>query len=250
MSIGYYYLGGYRGLVEKNVGHYTSHEHTLTEMTSYENDIKLTGILYLHRITDVRMSGTTFRNLRMFGKLCGSNPASKVIFVTTMWDKTSIRQGEHKEKKEQKEKELKEKYWRPMLELSARTDRFLQNKENCAQDIIKRLLEPRASEATPLLFQKETVDQHRAIVETEAAKALYSQMNTLLFQHKAALAELQESARKTDNPQMLADLQKEEARIQSELDKTFADSRELKLSLLQRMQLLFASRASTNGVCN
>jgi len=254
MSIGYYYLGGYRGLVEKNVGHYTSHEHTLTEMTSYENDIKLTGILYLHRITDVRMSGTTFRNLRMFGQLCGDNPAPKVIFVTTMWDKTSTRQGEQKNKREQKEKEQRQReqrereliknYWRPMLELGARTDRFLQNKENCAQDIIKRLLEPRASEATPLLFQKETVDQHRAIVETEAAKALYSQMNTLLFQHKAALAELQESAR------MLADLQKEEARIQSELDKTFADSRELKLSLLQRMQLLFAGRASTNGVCN
>jgi len=227
-------------------------------MTSYENDIKLTGILYLHRITDVRMSGTTFRNLRMFGKLCGDNPASKVIFVTTMWDKTSTRPSEQKAKieqkekeqrqREQREKELKENYWRPMLELGARTDRFLQNKENCAQDIVRRLLDPYASEATATLLQEETVDQQRAIVETEAAKALYSQMQTLLSQHKAALEDLQEAAKRTNNPQMLAELQKEEARVQSELDKTFADSRKLKLSLLRRIRLFFSRK--TDGVCN
>jgi len=217
-------------------------------MISYENDIKLTGILYLHRITDVRMSGTTWRNLRMFGKLCGDNPASKVIFVTTMWDKTSTRQGEQREQREKRENELKEKYWRPMLELGARTDRFLQNNENCAQDIVKRLLDPYASEATPTLLQEETVDQNRAIVETEAAKALYSQMQTLLSQHKAALEDLQEAAKRTNNPQMLAELQKEEARVQSELDKTFADSRKLKLSLLRRIRLFFTRK--TDGVCS
>jgi len=215
-------------------------------MTSYENDINLTGILYLHRITDVRMSGATFQNLRMFGKLCGDNPASKVIFVTTMWDKTSTRQseqkGEEQQRREQREKEIKETYWRPMLKLGARTDRFLQHKENSAQDIVKRLL---ASQATRTLLQEETVDQHRAVLETSAAKALYSQMQRLLSQHKAALENLREAA---NNPQMLADLQQEEARVQSELDKTFADSRKLKPSLLRRMQLFFAPKA--NGVCN
>ena len=227
-------------------------------MTSYERDIKLTGILYLHRITDVRMSGTTFRNLRMFGKLCGDNPASKVIFVTTMWDKTSTRpvgqakQEEQKEKelqqREKREQELMHKYWRPMLELGARTDRFLQDQENCAQGIIKRLLDPTASEAIPTLLQEETVDQRRAIVETAAAKALYTQMQTLLSQHKAAIADLQEAAKRTNNPEMSAELEKERARIQSELDKTFADARKLKLSLLRRIQLFFTR--SAKGVCN
>jgi len=218
-------------------------------MTSYEKDIKLTGILYLHRITDVRMSGMTFRNLRMFGKLCGDNPASKVIFVTTMWDKTSTRQGEQKEKeqrqREQREQELKENYWRPMLELGARTGRFLQDKENCAQDIVKQLLDPCAS---PTLLQEETVDQQRAVLETTAAMELYSQMQMLLSSHKAALEDLQEAAKRTNNPQMLADLQKEQARVQSELDKTFADSRKLKIPQLRRVQLFFTRKAS--GVCN
>ena len=218
-------------------------------MISYERDIKLTGILYLHRITDVRMSGTTFRNLRMFGKLCGDNPASKVIFVTTMWDKTSSRQvGQAQQEKEQqqrekREQELMDNYWRPMLKLGARTERFFQNKENCAQDIIKRLLDPTT-------LQAETADQHRAVVETATSgpKALYTQMQTLLSQHKAALADLQEAAKRKNNPEMLAELKREEARVQSELDKTFADARKLKLSLLRRIQLFFTR--STRGVCN
>jgi len=229
-------------------------------MTSYAKDIKLTGILHLHRITDIHMiSGTTFRNLRMFGKLCGDNPASKVIFVTTMWDQTSTRQdeqghrqdeqkGRQRQQRERREQELFNNYWRSMLELGARTDRFLQNKENCAQDIIKRLLDHTASEAKPTLLQEETMDQDGANVEMEAEKAVYSQMQTLFSQYKAGLAELQEAAKKTNNPQMLADLQKEEARIQSELDKTFADARKLKLSIWRRMQLFFARGA--NGVCN
>jgi len=204
------------------------------------------------------ISGTTrtFRNLRMLGKLCGDNPASKVIFVTTMWDQTSTRHGEQghwqdeqkerqRRQREKREQELFNNYWRSMLELGARTDRFLQNKENCAQDIVKRLLDPYTSEATPTLLQEETVDQHRAIVETEA---LYNQMQTLLSRHKAAIEDLQEAAKRTNNPQMLAELQKEEARVQSELDKTLADSKKLKLSLLRRIRLFFARKA--NGVCN
>ena len=218
---------------------------------SYDKDTKLTGILYLHRITDVHITGTTFRNLRMFGRLCGDNPASKVIFVTTMWDKPSTRQGEqgHREdeqnerrqrQREQREQELKDNHWRPMLELGSRTDRFLQTEENCAQDIIKRLLDSTAPKAKPTL----TVDRNRAIVEMEAEKALYSQMQVLFSQYKAGLAELQEAAKRTNNPQILADLRKEEARIQSELEKTFARARKLRLSLLRRVQLFFARKAN------
>jgi len=72
----------------------------------------------------------------MLRKLCGDN-LSKVIFVTTMWDQTSTRQGEQgrwqdewqRRQREQRERKLMDNYWRPMLDLGARTDRFLQNKE-------------------------------------------------------------------------------------------------------------------------
>lgn len=37
----------------------------------YQNNVRLAGILYLHRIGDNRLGGTAMKNLRMFKKLCG-----------------------------------------------------------------------------------------------------------------------------------------------------------------------------------
>src|SRR6266545_5584438 len=188
--------------------------------------MKLTGILYLHRITDNYMAGTAFRNLRMFGKLCGDEPASRVVFVTTMWDK--IRE----EKGEERERELSKNYWGPMLDLGASYIRFLQSDNNCAQEIVRRLI---FSDTRKTLLQEETVDLERRIKETSAAKELYTQMQTLLSQHKETLAELREAAKRTNNPQALADLDKEIACIQAELDNTFNNARKLKIPLSRRI---------------
>ncbi|KAG7425602.1 hypothetical protein Forpi1262_v013401 [Fusarium oxysporum f. sp. raphani] len=53
---------------------------------TYEDNIKLSGILYLHRITDRRMGGSAKKNLMMFRKLCGKDSLMNVILVTTMWE--------------------------------------------------------------------------------------------------------------------------------------------------------------------
>ena len=179
------------------------------------------------------MAEPACRNLLMFRRLCGDKAPSKVIFVTTMWDKISTDRGE------QRELELVNNYWEPILKLGAQRARFLQSNADCARDIVKRLLDsdPRAT-----LLQEETVDQNRSIVETEAAKTVYSKLQTLLAQHKETLAELEEGARKTNNPQILVDLRKEAARIQSELDKTFAEARRLKIPLSRRIMLLFSGQ--------
>ena len=177
------------------------------------------------------MAGSAFRNLRMFGKLCGDNPAEKVIFVTTMWDKISEDKGK------EREAELRQNYWRPMLELGAKTDRFLQSDKACARNVVQRLMD---SNTMATLFQEETVEKKRPIVETEAAKTLYTQMQTLLSQHKETVADLRDAARKQNNLQILADLEEEEARIQAELNKTFNDARKLEIPLTRRIVHFFS----------
>jgi len=184
------------------------------------------------------MAGTAFRNLQMFGKLCGEEPASKVRFVTTMWDKIS------EEKGKERESEFSENCWRPMLELGARTERFIQCNEACAQAIIKQLVN---SDTRKTLLQEETVELNRHIHETEAARMLYIQLQTLLRQYKATLAELRKTMKQMENPQTLADLQKEEACIQFELDKTFGETKKLKIPLGRRIQLFFSRQP--NMVC-
>jgi hypothetical protein len=46
----------------------------------------LNGIIYMHRITDVRMGGASTRNLRTFRTLCGEDCLPNVLLVTSMWD--------------------------------------------------------------------------------------------------------------------------------------------------------------------
>ena len=60
---------------------------------SYAAKIRLSGIIYLHRISDVRMQGSAKRNLFMFKKLCGPNALNNVILATTMWDRVCEAEG-------------------------------------------------------------------------------------------------------------------------------------------------------------
>jgi hypothetical protein len=49
-----------------------------------EKHIKLTGLVYLHRITGVRMTGNAYKNLRTFKKMCANQSMSSVELATTM----------------------------------------------------------------------------------------------------------------------------------------------------------------------
>lgn len=65
--------------------------------TSYTAKIRLSGIIYLHRISDQRMQGSAKKNLFMFKKLCGPNALKHVILATTMWDRVSEAEGKARE---------------------------------------------------------------------------------------------------------------------------------------------------------
>ena len=51
--------------------------------------LRLSGLLYLHRITDDRVGGMALKNLSMFQKLVGDHNMQNVILVTTMWASSS-----------------------------------------------------------------------------------------------------------------------------------------------------------------
>jgi hypothetical protein len=59
---------------------------------------KISGIIYLHRISDTKMEGSALRNLRMFRKLCGEGFMKSVVLGTTFWDKVGEEQGADREK--------------------------------------------------------------------------------------------------------------------------------------------------------
>jgi len=62
-------------------------------VTSYKGHVNLATIVYLHRISDNRMSGSVLKNLRMFTSLCGEQAMPNVILATTMWSKVDTKEG-------------------------------------------------------------------------------------------------------------------------------------------------------------
>jgi len=132
---------------------------------AYQNNIGLTGIIYLHRITDVRMQGSAKKNLLMFRQLCGKDALKRVILATTRWDEVSSEDGA------KREQELKDRpeFWGWMLEKGSSCYRH-NNTEASARDIVHELAKHNSTIATDL--QRQLVDEGRTLDQTSAGREL------------------------------------------------------------------------------
>ncbi|KAI6115143.1 hypothetical protein EDD16DRAFT_1472930 [Pisolithus croceorrhizus] len=120
---------------------------------TYKNHMKLTGVLYLHRISENRVPGTPLRNYNMFKELCGKENFKNVVPVTTMWDKVTEEVGSLREK------ELHADFWRSMISLGSSVHRF-EGTMDSAWKIINSLSVATLLQRRPLEIQRETVDEH------------------------------------------------------------------------------------------
>jgi hypothetical protein len=75
--------------------------------SSNARDNVMTGIIYLHKISETRMTELPRRRLETFEKLCGSNLPEKVILATSMWNMVTEDEGSNRER------QLQSKYWLP-----------------------------------------------------------------------------------------------------------------------------------------
>ena len=128
------------------------------------------------------MAGTPLKNLRMFEELCGKNAFQSVILTTTMWDEVD------KEVGEERERELKTKYWQSMLERNSTTSRFLRTRES-AFDLIEPLIEA-ANVRSSVLLQDELVDLRKTLPATAAGQELFSAMGQLVSQREDPLRQI------------------------------------------------------------
>jgi hypothetical protein len=137
----------------------------------YRNKILLHGIIYLHRITDVRMQGSAKKNLLMFKQLCGQDALKKVILVTTMWDKLLGR--EHEGTNREKELIDTPEFWGWMLAKGSSCHRH-DNSESSARGIVDLLAQHNEPVATDL--QKQLVDESRTLDQTSAGQELEGEL--------------------------------------------------------------------------
>ncbi|KAF7374714.1 hypothetical protein MSAN_00356700 [Mycena sanguinolenta] len=134
--------------------------------TAYKNGKKLAGVIYMHRISDVRMGGISTRNFKMFRQLCGESTLRNVVIVTNMWSQVAPDVGEAREA----ELASDERFFRPVLEKGAQMLRN-DNDVPSAQAIIWYLI---GNQPKALRIQLELVDEGKDIRQTAAGGGVES----------------------------------------------------------------------------
>lgn len=161
--------------------------------------VLLSGILYLHRISDNRMAGTPLKNLKMFEKLCGHKACSQIVMVTTMWDELG-----DEEVGEQRERELISTFWAPMINRGSSTVRY-QNTNESAWSILEQFLStPR--ERHELRLQRELVELQKTLPNTAAGKELSKTITEFAKKQGSLMRTLQEQMRKPDMEEEIVNL--------------------------------------------
>lgn len=180
---------------------------------AYKTTVQLSGIIYLHRITDDRMSGSSLRNLTMFKKLCGENAFQHIKLATTMWKNLngpnlSYDTGVAREKELLDRKE----WWGLMCERGSSVVRHDGTKE-CAMEMIEDLIQ-RRNQGGPVVLdiQKEMVDDKLSLEETAAGQAVDKELHIAKQKFEEQIADLQESYDEAlkDRDEQLAELLREQ----------------------------------------
>lgn len=162
---------------------------------TYSKDIKLNGIIYLHRITDTRMVGSAKKNLFIFKKLCGENALKNVTLATTMWEAVQPSDGERREHELLKTQD----FWGYMRSNGAKVERHYNNRESAMRILSKFFTEDQVVTA----MQEELVNGKKKLLDTEAGMELNSEYRKmeekLNRQLQDRMDELKEAQRKKDH---------------------------------------------------
>ncbi|KAF8455313.1 hypothetical protein BGX38DRAFT_1060133, partial [Terfezia claveryi] len=149
-----------------------------------KNELKLSGLIYLHRITDNRMSGSATRNLNMMLKLVGEENLKNVILVTSRWEMIDL---EEAEEREHLDLLGPGGFWHDMITLGAMSARY-NGTVIAAHTIIEHLIQ---QSPTYLRIQDE-LRRGIDLNETAAGQEIISELEKAAIKRKQELKEIEE----------------------------------------------------------
>ncbi|KAI1439730.1 P-loop containing nucleoside triphosphate hydrolase protein [Annulohypoxylon stygium] len=201
---------------------------------TYEKKIQLSGIIYLHRITDTRMQGSAKKNLLMFKKLCGPKALQHVILATTMWERLP---DEGMGVKRERELIETEEFWGWMTRQGSQVRRH-HNTEDSARDLLKIFVTSKEAPIT-LKIQEEIVDKHKELNETSAGIELDSALAVEREKYRRELEEMKSemkealAARDNETAEIIRQNQQE---VLDNIKKLDRDRQELRVSFEKMYQ--------------
>ncbi|KAF9352061.1 hypothetical protein BGX26_010040 [Mortierella sp. AD094] len=177
----------------------------------YHDHFRISGIIYLHNIADTRMRGSSTKNLRMFSKLCGEKSFHNVVMLTGRWG--TIDQA----LAEEREKQLKENFWKTYLTAGCQIERY-QSKKDLVR-IFEKILPQRP---VVLDIQREMAVEGKSLGETAAGEQVNEEIAELTKKFKEELAEIS-AAYKNQSAAMKAEMDRDRLNFERKLEKLEAD---------------------------
>jgi len=155
---------------------------------SYDDRCLLSGIIYLHRISDPRMDPSSKKSLRMFRSLCGTGNLKNVILATTMWEKTDEVDGQRRED------ELRNNFWKEMLSNKSELARISSDPED-GKRLIRNLLGNQ-----PMVLQlQDELSQGKSLSATDAGAEIREEMERLRIKLTQEITGAREELQKFKN---------------------------------------------------
>ncbi len=204
--------------VLQNIAHWLS--------LSFEHGVKLSGIIFLHRISDVRMAGSARRNLSMFKKLCGEICYPSILLATTMWSRVDEPTGASREA----ELVSKSEYWGFMVQRGSKVFRHTGTKES-ALDLVKYIL---SMDSTITLEIQDEIVNKQTIEQTGAAQELNAEIIRERKRHQAELENMRKDMKQAmdDRDEEMQRFYKEEQdKLNERIEKSAEEQKKLKDSL-------------------
>jgi hypothetical protein len=207
--------------VLKTIAHYFS--------VSYAAGRFIDGLVYLHRISDNRMTGTAKQNINMFKEFVGGDNLSAITVATTMWKEGEMEDGLHREQ------ELLEQptYFGEIIDGGGRMLRHGPFKDDDDDDdermsalsIVSHVLKKARTRDGHLVLQiqRELIDERKPLGETRAGIVLSAQVQAAREGYERDLRELQDDWR--------AQLEKRDSEVRQNYEEV---ERELKAKVAEK----------------
>jgi hypothetical protein len=212
----------------------------------YQQGMRLAGILYLHRISDNRVTGAAMKNFSLLRKLCGIEAAPWVTLVTSMWDLLDTGTKDFQEAVLRESTLISTNdFWGGLWQQGCQVKRWHLD-DSSALSIVNDTI-AWCDRNGPAIFQiqKELIDEGRPLHQTSAGRELSGGYDAAEKRLLGEIQSFQESPRDS-NPELTSptsDLRKEieelrhaQAEMKMSVRRLFAEKEKSYAKALSKMQ--------------
>lgn len=209
----------------------------------YANKIRLAGLVYLHRITDTRVSGSSLKNFRVFQNLCGAGASHRAVLCTTMWSTLESLEGGREIGLQRCEELKRAEFWGEMIRNKSTMKEHNGSKAS-ALSIIAELVDREGG--VVLDIQRQMVDDNLSLDDTDAGRYLHKDLIEARERYEKEIAELTknlEEAIAEKDAEAVDMINQEKEAAESRVEVLQNNSNQLKVSLKQ-----IAAHEQTNSL--